>query len=133
MISLMPHIKVLRASSAMPQPWVHFSYTVQPDHCNRLGNLHGGCVATIFDFCTTMPIALVGREGFWRLWGVSRTINTTYLRPAAEGEELLVECEVVHLGKNLASLKGVMRRKRDGAITATCEHGKVNVDPDSKL
>jgi hypothetical protein len=37
---------------------------------------------------------------------------------------VLVESEVVHAGKRLCSLKGVMKRESDGAVMATCEHGK---------
>ncbi len=37
---------------------------------------------------------------------------------------MLVESEVVHAGKRLCSLTGVMKRERDGAVMATCEHGK---------
>lgn len=47
-----------------------------------------------------------------------------------EGDEILIESEVVHAGRRLCTLKGTMRRKRDGAIMATCEHGKVNIDPE---
>lgn len=53
----------------------------------------------------------------------------TFLRPIPEGETVLVESEVVHAGKRLCSLTGVMRRERDGAVMATCEHGKVSIDP----
>jgi acyl-coenzyme A thioesterase 13 len=88
-----------------------------------------------------MPIS---KPGFWR-FSVSRTLNVTYMRPIPEGEVVLIESEVVHAGKNLgrrmrsqsseclltllASLRGSMRRKSDGAVLTLCEHGKVNIDP----
>ncbi|KAH8804995.1 putative acyl-coenzyme A thioesterase 13, partial [Xylogone sp. PMI_703] len=122
-------IKLLSAS-ATPHGSATFSYTVQEDHVNRLGNLHGGCTATIFDFLTTCALAPIAREGFWAYAGVSRTLNVTYLRPVPLGEEVVIECEVVHAGKRLCALKGVMKRKRDGAVLAICEHGKASIDPE---
>lgn len=110
-----------------------FTFRIQPSHTNRLGNLHGGCAATVFDVCTSLPLALVARPGFWSYLGVSRTLSTTYLRPAAAGTEVRVECEVVQVGRRLCALRGVMRRADDGAVVATCEHTKVNTDPAPKL
>ena len=46
-----------------------------------------------------------------------------------EGEKILIESEVVHAGKRMASLKGVMKREGDSAVMAICEHGKVSIDP----
>ncbi|KAF8863240.1 putative acyl-coenzyme A thioesterase 13 [Acephala macrosclerotiorum] len=107
-----------------------FRYTVKPGHCNRLGNLHGGCTSTIFDLATTTALAPIAKPGYWAYAGVSRTLNVTYLRPIPEGETVLVESEVVHAGRRLCSLMGVMKRERDGAVMATCEHGKVSIDPE---
>ncbi|KAE8450579.1 hypothetical protein EG329_006310 [Mollisiaceae sp. DMI_Dod_QoI] len=106
-----------------------FRYIVKPGHCNRLGNLHGGCTSTIFDITTTSALAPIAKPGFWAFAGVSRTLNVTFLRPIPEGETVLVESEVVHAGKRLCSLTGVMKRESDGAVMATCEHGKVSIDP----
>jgi acyl-coenzyme A thioesterase 13 len=75
-----------------------------------------------------MTVGVVAREGFWDSGHVSRTLNCTYLRPAPEGTELIVECEIVHLGKSLAELRGVMRRKDNGKVCYICEHGKAKVD-----
>ena len=130
---LIPSLSLVSTDASSAHPSITFSFTVQPEHCNRLQNLHGGCSATLFDFCTTLPLALVNRPGFWQFMGVSRTLNVTYVRPVPAGAEVLLHCEIVHLGKKMASLRGTMRRKADGAIMATCEHGKVTIDPETKL
>lgn len=62
---------------------------------------------------------------------MSRSINTTYLRPIPVGTEVLVECELVSVGKRLAQIRGTIRRAGGkGEIFATCEHGKFNTDPE---
>ena len=85
-------------------------------------------MATIFDTTTSMAIVPVAREGFWETGSVTRSLNCTYLRPAPEGTELLIECEIVHLGKRMGLAKGVMRRKHDGSLCYTCEHQKAVAD-----
>jgi len=129
MSAILPHLSLVSASASPPHPRALFLFTVQPEHCNRLDALHGGCAATVFDFCTTLPLALISRPGYWSRLGVSRTLAVTYLRPAARGEAVLVDCEIVQVGRRLCSLRGTMRRRRDGLVLAVCEHGKFNTDP----
>lgn len=130
MTLIQPHLAIVsHDASDRAHPRVTFRLTVQPQHCNNLMNMHGGCTATVFDFCTSIPTTLVARLGFWLFLGVSRTLNVTYLRPIPCGETVLIDCEVVHLGSRLCALRGTMRRESDGAVMAICEHGKANTDP----
>ena len=96
------------------------------------GNLHGGAVALIFDICTSTAITAISRDGFWDTGHVSRNLNCTYLRPAAEGTKVYVISEVVHLGKRQGLTKGEIRLEtEDGKIAYTCEHGKAAVGQSS--
>jgi uncharacterized protein (TIGR00369 family) len=89
------------SATATPHGRVVFEYTCQPPHANRLGNLHGGCASTIFDIATTVALIPISKPGFWQYVGVSRTLNVTYLRPIPVGETVIIECDVVAIGKRL--------------------------------
>jgi acyl-coenzyme A thioesterase 13 len=104
-----------------------FKFTVAKEYCNRMGNLHGGAAALIFDICTTCALVPIAREGFWQFVGVTRNLNITYLRPAPMGAEVEVFCEVVHAGQRLATIRGEIRK--DGKVLSICEHLKATIDP----
>lgn len=124
-----PTLRLHSWSTADPQhPKVVFSFTVREDNCNRAGNLHGGCTSTLFDFATSMPLVFVNKPGFWLQLGVSRTLNVSYLKPIPCGSKILIECELLSIGKTMCMIRGVMRRESDGLILTSCEHGKYNSD-----
>jgi len=126
--SLLPNLHLLSATSK-PISQTTFSFTVASKHTNRLGNLHGGCTASLFDICTTTALAPIAAPGYWMFAGVTRTLNVTFLKPVEEGETVIIESEVVSAGKRLCVLKGTLRRGSNGEVLAICEHGKVSVDP----
>jgi len=133
MSTILPHMAIESHTAEGPHPSVTFRFNVKQEHCNDMNNLHGGCTATLFDFATTTPIMLVSKPGFWEYLGVSRTLNTTYLRPIPRGTSVLIEAQILQIGKRMASTRGTMYGIKEdgskGALLAICEHGKANVDP----
>ncbi|KJY01927.1 thioesterase family protein [Zymoseptoria brevis] len=110
-----------------------FRFPVQPEFLNPMGTLHAGATSAFFECATTWALFPIAKPGFWKSLGICRTISFTYLRPAVQGEVLLMECETVHVGKRIAMVRAVMKRVKDGAALVTCEHNKYNVDADVKL
>ncbi|KAK6521480.1 hypothetical protein TWF506_001693 [Arthrobotrys conoides] len=110
-----------------PIPSITFKFDIKDEYTNLAGNLHGGSAATIFDIATTLVLTLVQKDGFWERWGVSRTLNCSYLKGAPGGATVKVHCEIVSLGKRLVHMRGIMTDEVDN-ILVTCEHGKVSVD-----
>lgn len=81
----------------------------------------------MFDIATSLAMQAIGKRDFWINGGVTRVLTVTYLRPAPEGEDVLLECDVVHMGKKLALVKGTLKRESDGAVISTCDHNKAAV------
>ena len=70
---------------------VVYRFPVLWQYLNPAGGLHGGQSAAMFDTATSWLVSLVRKPGFWMTMGTSRSLNVTFLRPAAEGEMLLME------------------------------------------
>ncbi|KAI8575031.1 hypothetical protein K450DRAFT_263680 [Umbelopsis ramanniana AG] len=82
-----------------------FEFVVGEDHVNGLGNLHGGCVATLIDLCSSMAILVSGENmTAWRSPGISTELAVSYIAGAPEGAKLRVENELLRSGKTLANL-----------------------------
>ncbi|CAM0139537.1 hypothetical protein VKS41_004647 [Umbelopsis sp. WA50703] len=82
-----------------------FEFVVAENHTNGIGNLHGGCVATLIDLCSSLAI-LVSHEKHvpWRTPGISTELAVSYIAGAPEGTKLRIENELLRSGKTLANL-----------------------------
>jgi acyl-coenzyme A thioesterase 13 len=100
-----------------------WSFIAAPELCNKGGNLHGGCAATLLDSLTSTALLTIARPGFLDGGNVSRTLSCTYLRPVPMGTECVVECRVVAAGKRTANLSGEIKTK-DGKVCVACVHDK---------
>ncbi|TXT13240.1 hypothetical protein VHUM_00607 [Vanrija humicola] len=61
-----------------------FSAVITEGMSNPLGNMHGGCSATIVDVMTSAAIATISSDKFWglpMLSGVSVTLDMQYFHP----------------------------------------------------
>lgn len=79
---------------------------------NQLGNLHGGCAATILDNITSMVLYLhtTGQFGdSWSVLGVSQSIQIIYTAPAPVGEYIDIECVSLSVGKSVAVIQVSIR------------------------
>lgn len=105
-----------------------FTMSNAPVFSNRMGNMHGGAVAMIYDMCTTMCAAPLARPGFWVFGGVSRTLSITFLRPVRPGMRLLIECEILQQGQRLSTITGVMKDADSGVVLSVAEHNKASIE-----
>ena len=115
------HARLVSASAAAQR--TTWSFTVAPELCNKTGNLHGGCAATLLDSLTSTALLTAARPGFLDGGHVSRTLSCTYLRPVPAGTECVVECWIVAAGKRTAHVAGEIRLK-DGKVCVSCVHDK---------
>jgi acyl-coenzyme A thioesterase 13 len=99
---------------------------------NRMGNMHGGAVALVFDMATTMCAAPLARRDFWWFGGVSRNLSVTYMRPARNGMTVEINCEVLQMGERLATIRGEFRDKASGKVLCVCEHNKASIKFEEK-
>lgn len=94
-------------------------FTVGPEHLNRVGGLHGGFTATLVDMITTY--ALMSKPCHP---GVSVHISVNYLKAAKEGDDVLIDANILRAGKKLAFLQCDLRHKTDNSLIATGSHTK---------
>ncbi|KAI8143649.1 HotDog domain-containing protein [Fennellomyces sp. T-0311] len=81
-----------------------WEFKVDEKHCNQLGNIHGGCVATIIDICSSFAILTYEGKGGWGLIGVSTDLAVSYMSGMSAGQTARLECEVQRVGKTLANI-----------------------------
>jgi len=88
-------------------------FQVATEHLNRVGGLHGGYTATLIDMVTTY--ALMSKPCHP---GVSVDIHVAYLKPAKEGDYVIIEANTVKTGRQLALIDCELRHKKDNSVIA---------------
>uniref|UniRef100_A0A0N5C1X6 Acyl-coenzyme A thioesterase 13 n=1 Tax=Strongyloides papillosus TaxID=174720 RepID=A0A0N5C1X6_STREA len=93
---------------------------VTDDMTNPVGTLHGGCSATLIDCITTFACIATPQQKA----GVSVDMTINYLSSAKVGDTIVLEGNVLKLGKNLAFTQGNIYLKKDNNLIVTGLHTK---------
>ncbi len=88
---------------------------VDSRHLRSRGIAHGGVIATLLD--TAMGIAVSGQTPEGK-FPVTAQLDTRFIRPAWDGEDVLATGEVCHQGSTTAVTRGEVRTA-DGVLVAS--------------
>ncbi|KAJ1957009.1 hypothetical protein GGI12_005147, partial [Dipsacomyces acuminosporus] len=77
---------------------VNFEIPVLKENTNAIGGTHGGWLSTIVDVGGSLAIATHG----FTTTGVSTDLSVSFLSASGPGHKLLVDAQVLKLGKTLA-------------------------------
>lgn len=107
-LSFINAVKVIEAEKTSPtNARIVYKVPVLREYLNPSMTLHGGQQAAFYDIGTSWLLYLVRRPGFWTNAGTSRSLTVTYLRPAVQGDDVMMECEVspliFHFSQRLCS------------------------------
>ena len=104
---------------------------------NQFGTMHGGCLATIVDTCSSF-LTLLHSSGVagepWSMMGVTQALIVQYLKPTRVGKWIEVETTMRSISKTLCLLHVNIYELdgRDGqrtAHTVTGSHNKMDIRP----
>ena len=106
---------------------VLYSFDVTSKHCNKLGSVHGGCIATILDDVTSFALPS-------ELITVSVDMNVSFLRGIPKDVTIYIYGAVIRIGRTLAFVSGKIFSPQDPSIIyTTFTQTKFILNPPSKL
>ena len=82
---------------------------------NPYDGVHGGAIASIFDYAGGLLSLVVGRH-----FVTTTSLATSYLRPM-DGEKFRVEVELTHIGRRMSNMIGRIYDMEDYILCATAE------------
>jgi uncharacterized domain 1 len=99
-------------------------FTVQEQHTNPSGNVHGGAISALLDDIIGMNVWALGREGTF----VSVNLAVDFLGAAPTGTVLEASTRVVRNGRRVVNGEGEIRLKEDGRLIARATCNLLNKD-----
>jgi len=98
--------------------------TVEKEHLNRGGGLHGGLSSTLVDTLTTCALMTHDNEAGLVQAGVSVDLHITFLKGAKENDELVIDARTIKCGRTLAFLECEIRNKKNNTLLVRGSHTK---------
>ena len=94
--------------------WLKVGFDGRPEFCNPAGFIQGGILSAMLDD-SMGPAVFVTSDGRFYATTISLTVN--FIAPARPGP-LIVEAQVIQIGKSIAFMEGKLIAK-DGTVLAT--------------
>ncbi|KAK7079686.1 Acyl-coenzyme A thioesterase 13 [Halocaridina rubra] len=92
--------------------------TIDEDHQNRMGGLHGGLIATLVDVVAAKAVMSTGKA----TKGVVTNLRISYARRARVGEDIVIIADTDKVGKNISFCRVTISQKDTGKLVATGSH-----------
>lgn len=101
-----------------------FAFSVQKWQTNRVGNMHGGMIATAFDLTVAALARFYAGENF----APTISLDIKYVRPAKEGDTIIVTARKISAGRRISQLVCSAVDKYTGKTIATGASVYLNID-----
>lgn len=119
-------MKAESAGCSYEEGTMSFAFPVQKWQTNRVGNLHGGMLATAFD----ITIAALARFYAGKNFTPTVSLDIKYVRPAKEGDTVIVTARRISAGRRISQLVCEAKDRDTGKIIATGASVYLNADTD---
>ena len=119
-------MKAESAGCSYEEGTMSFAFPVQKWQTNRVGNLHGGMIATAFD----ITIAALARFYAGKNFTPTVSLDIKYVRPAKEGDTVIVTARRISAGRRISQLVCEAKDSATGKIIATGASVYLNADTD---
>jgi len=113
-----------RAEDGRKQARGMFEITVDESMVNHYKNMHGGCIVTLIDLCTSLTLIAASD-----IMHVSQVLNTVFHAPAPLGAKLRIVAETMSLGRRALSVRCEIWDVTNSRLAATGVHVKMAPSP----
>ncbi|EMD40335.1 hypothetical protein CERSUDRAFT_110928 [Gelatoporia subvermispora B] len=101
-----------------------FELTVDINMQNRRKTLHGGCIATLIDVCTSLVLNAIHDEP-----SVTQVLDTVFHAPVPTGARVRIVCDTISIGKRAITLRCEVWDITNNRLAATGVHVKMSPSP----
>ena len=91
---------------------VEVRFPIEHWELNRAGNLHGGIIATMFDY----TFGLLTRACVQLNFVPTIELNTTFVRPIMSDDTVIIKAYISHGGSRITHLSGEMYIEKNGKM-----------------
>ncbi|CAD5222151.1 unnamed protein product [Bursaphelenchus xylophilus] len=107
---------------------VIYHLTLEEEHLNSKGSLHGGQTAALVDILTARAVGVP--KGDAEASGtVSVELSVSYMRPSKQGELLEIEARILKAGARVAFTSIEFRKHSDKSLIAAGKHTVMFTNP----